>query len=247
MTRVNLVFPTDSWILERMGQEIKNHIPEATVHGPGGGVNYYINYMNYFNHRKPGKSVALYTHLEESGKPMRRFISSAKEVDVCVAMSENTANILREHGAKDVRVIHGGVPTRKTLRFGVSGRVYPSKRKGERLVGDMITYGYDVKAFGTGWPCPEVKSSLEFWGHIDYYVVTSLNEGGPFGVLDALAHGIPVIAPDVGWCWEYSTIGYDTGDWNSLHAVLKGLQPRLWGDWAENHKKLFEEILNDPR
>ena len=246
MDEVNLVFPHDGWILERMGQEIKKYIPEIDMNGPGDAVNYYINYMLYFDHRKPGKSVALYTHLEDSGKPQRRFLSSSLEVDVCVAMSGNTADILREHGAKDVRVIHGGVPSRESLKFGVSGRVYSSKRKGEFLVERMVEAGYDVKAVGTGWPCPEV-SEEEFWGDIDYYVVTSLNEGGPFGILAALAHGIPVIAPDVGWCWEYCTIGYDKGDWSSLLAVLKGLQPRLWEEWAADHKKLFEEILNDTR
>ncbi len=246
MNRVNLVFIEDDWILARSAKEINRYMPEVTMNGDCGQINYFINYMAY--EKISGVKVAQFTHLEEEGRPRRMFLKYLTKVDYCVALSDNTADILRDNGAKDVRVIHYGVAERRPLKFGVCGRVYGSGRKGEYLVKNMVDAGYDVTALGKGWPCPEVQmDKAEFFEGLDYYVVTSLNEGGPHSVLDALAYGVPVIAPDVGWCWEYSTIGYDKGDWNSLLAVLKGLQPRLWSDWAEDHKKLFEEISDGSR
>ncbi len=242
MDRVNLVFAEDGWILERMAKEIKRCVPEVSLHGDPGQVNSVINYAQYKD--MPGISVAWYTHLEEKGHWRKFFLDSISKIDYCVSPCENTANILRDNGAKNVRVIHNGVPSRKTLRFGVCCRTYSTGRKGECRVKNLVDEGYDIKALGKGWPCPEVDVDRdEFYESLDYYVVTSLNEGGPVPVLDALAHGVPVIAPDTGWCWEYSTLRYDKGNWDSLHKILKGLQPPLWEDWAADNKRLFEEIL----
>ncbi len=246
MNRVNLVFAEDGWILERMAKEIKRCVPEVSLNGDPGQVNYFINYAQYKD--MPGIAVAWYTHLEEEGHWHKFFLNSISKVDYCVAPCENTANILKNNGAKNVRVIHNGVPSRKTLRFGVCGRVYSTGRKGEYLVKNMVDAGYDVRSLGKGWPCPEVDMDIdtdrdEFFKSLDYYIVTSLNEGGPVPVLEALAQGVPVIAPDTGWCWEYSTLRYAKGNWDSLHKILRGLQPPLWDDWAADNKKLFEEIL----
>ena len=42
-------------------------------------------------------------------------------------------------------------------------------------------------------------------------------------VLEAIAMGVPVIAPDVGWCWDYPVIRYT--DYNDLKRVIAGLVP----------------------
>jgi glycosyltransferase involved in cell wall biosynthesis len=228
-----------------MALEIQRGIPEVSLNGAPRQVNYFINHALY-RADMPGTSVVCCTHMEERRKVRELFLDAVDNADYCVAMSENTAKIVRDRGfrAKNVRVIHCGVPSRKTLKFGVCGIVQDSGRKGEQLVKEMVAAGYDVRAHGEGWPCPIVDTNTEeFYESLDYYVVTSLNEGGPVPVLEALAYGVPVIAPDVGWCWEYSTIRYNKGDWKDLHRVLKGLTPRLWEDWAEDHRKFFEEIL----
>ncbi len=243
MDRVNLVFMEDDWILARAAWEIARYIPKISMNGSPGVLNYFINYAQYEN--MPGASAALYTHLEEKGHWRKFFIDSIPKVDHHIAMCEDTADIVRDYTDKDVHIIHCGVEERRPLRFGVAGRTYKTGRKGEYLIKHMVDEGYIVSALGPGWPCPEVSMTRsEFFEGLDYYVVSSLNEGGPFPVLDALAHGVPVIAPDVGWCWEYSTLRYEKGSWNSLHKVLKGLKPRLWKDWAMDHKKLFEEVLS---
>ena len=244
MDRVNLVAPKTDWILRRMAKEIQRCMPEISLNGDPRQINYFINHALY-KPDMPGISIVCCTHLEERRRVREPFLDAVDNADYCVALCENTANIIRDRGAKNIRVIHCGVPSRKTLKFGVCGRVQDSGRKGEYLVKEMIDAGYDVRAHGKGWPCPMVDMDRnEFFESLNYYVVTSLNEGGPVPVLEALAHGVPVIAPDTGWCWEYSTIRYDKGDWQDLHRVLKGLTPRLWEDWAADHRKLFEEILS---
>jgi hypothetical protein len=62
-------------------------------------------------------------------------------------------------------------------------------------------------------------------------------------LVDAIAHGVPVIAPDVGWAWEYPVIRYTRGDWDSLQSVLSGLtQAPTWDGWAEGHRALFTRL-----
>ena len=44
---------------------------------------------------------------------------------------------------------------------------------------------------------------LEFYNSIDYLLVISKVEGGPVPVLESFLLNKPVIAPDVGWCWDF--------------------------------------------
>ena len=244
MHKVVVHYPRDGWILQRCGEEIVTRVPKAVDHGEG-DVNYFINYPLF--RKMPGRSAALFTHREPKGPYHRQFLTVARSVDHCVAMCNKTAEILRRDlkiPASRVSVIHMGVPERQKLCFGIAGRTYKTGRKGEQLVAAMVKEGLDVVAWGKGWPCPIWDGDRDsFYQQIDYLVVTAVNEGGPMPVLEALAHGVPVIAPDVGWCWEYSVIRYSRGNWQSLSETIRGLQPRLWQDWAEDHGRLFARLL----
>src|SRR5690606_39147913 len=170
-----------------------------------------------------------------------------RNYDYHVGMSEQTVQLLRRYGAKDPVLIKPGTDYRKEVVFGVVGRTYNTGRKNERLVSRMKDAGFKVIAWGEGWPCEIVSNDPaklpEFYKSIDYLVVTSTNEGGPMPVLEALALGTPVIAPDVGWCWEYPVIRYEKGNWESLRSVLRGLSaPQTWEEWRTAHRELFLKI-----
>jgi len=239
---MKVVRHNDGWILTRMGMELEDvqEFPNLT---------YFINYSRYYD--VEGKTAALFTHLEPGNE--KRFSDCAKKVDIAIAMSEKTRQDVLKY-RDDCHVIMGGTDCAKPLTFGVVGRTYSSGRKGEYLIENMVKEGYNVLALGEGWPCPiyapdttNVKYNTDvredYYSKIDYLVIPSLIEGGPIPLIDALGLGIPVIAPDVGWAWDFSVIRYERGEWDSLNKVLKGLTPPTWDKWKQDHLELFSEAL----
>jgi hypothetical protein len=170
-------------------------------------------------------------------------------------MNKRMAAFLCECGAKDVMAIQPGTdPPKRPIIFGVCGRVYGKGRKGAWLVEQAVANGFHFQACSEIQkrkdktpPCPvthTIGRRSRFYQEIDYLVVTSTDEGGPMPVLEAIAHGVPVIAPDVGFCWEFPVIKYQRGDWGSLRSVLERLaQPPTWGAWVEGHRRLFARLL----
>ena len=70
-----------------------------------------------------------------------------------------------------------------------------------------------------------------FYNSIDYLLVTGKIEGGPMPVKEAIARGVPVIAPDVGWSWDHPVLEYSTPE--QLLWMLKRLAPYSLEDaWA---------------
>lgn len=240
------------WILKRCALELKKYIPEIQFNLKKGDINYFLNYYLY-NGNKQGINIGHYTHLEEKGEPRAKFLNTITYMDYFTVTCEKTLKILLENKVNKMRIYKTpyGVDNcfRKKLVFGVVGRTYSSGRKGEFLIKKMVEKGLGIRAWGFGWPCKIVSSKFEdlkeFYQAIDYLVVTSLNEGGPLPVIEALASGTPVIAPDVGWCWEFPVIRYQIGNWESLEKVLNQLQVKnyTWENYALSHKKMFEEVL----
>lgn len=56
-----------------------------------------------------------------------------------------------------------------------------------------------------------VSNMDDVWGHIDLLCMPSLNEGTPYAALEAMAHGIPVLASDVGGLPDL--IDHDVNGW----------------------------------
>jgi glycosyltransferase involved in cell wall biosynthesis len=96
----------------------------------------------------------------------------------------------------------------------------------------------------------------EFYQSLDVFLVTSEVEGGPVTILEALACGVPVIAPSgVGFVNEYDVITYPRGDYDTMVARLRTLiQGRITRRnqvrqrntpqvYAETHVRIFEEHL----
>jgi len=197
-----------------------------------------------FDETQPKPWGAFFTHLEDDWEEM--FDEVASKVDYAVCINQKIKTYLELLGVKRVELIrHGHDPrVKKEITFGVCGKVYLSGRKGEYLVKNMVDEGYKVLGLGSGWPCEMLgdwDKAPEFYKKIDYLVITSLNEGGPVPVLDAIAAGVPVIGPNTGWIWEFPCIHYKKGDWDSLNEVLHKLtHPPTWEkDWRLGHRNLF--------
>lgn len=122
------------------------------------------------------------------------------------------------------------------LKLGTNGWVYAnSNRKGldlwTKLVNDPeLKQLFDFKASGRGWgnmttayPYPYLE---QFYHDIDVYVSTSSIEGIGYGVLEALACGLPVVMPyGVGIYDElpnsYCVFRYQKLNFNSLKRAVK--------------------------
>jgi hypothetical protein len=242
--RINIITEQPGWILHRCAQELANRLPDITVNGPrgSGDLTYYMPAYCWTKPEARDPAIGLWTH--PTPDRLTRFVGRYR---AHVAMNQRIGAALQARGADVVVIRPGAATTPRPMTVGVCGRVYRTGRKGEALVTQMLAAGYRVVAWGSGWPCPifsgQLSSLASFYRAIDYLVVTSLEEGGPLPVIDALAYRVPVIAPDVGWCWEFPVIRYTRGDWASLEAVLRALQaPPTWTAWAEAHAVLFRRL-----
>ena len=243
------------WILERFARELAGGLPgvrvNATGYPPNGPSKADLTYflpMKDVRHMPgvKGIKVGCFTHGEERS---REYVP---KFDACVTMNRRMAEFLTGCGGRNVVCIRPGTepPTRAPV-FGVCGRVYGKGRKGAYLVAEAVEAGFQFAACSEPQneapPCRithSIEQRKEFYRSIDYLVVTSLEEGGPMPVLEALANQVPVIAPDVGFCWELPVIRYERGSWRSLRAVLAALaQPPTWSQWVEGHRVLFERLV----
>lgn len=246
------------WILERFAKELARHVRGVKINSTGyppkapspEPLSYFLP-MKDVRHMAGvrGVKVGLFTHGEE------RCELYASRFDACVTMNEKMAAFLRSVGARNVRAILPGAGVApKPIRFGVVGRVYGKGRKGANLVEAAVSEGFDFAACSERQrrgppPCPithAIEKRSAFYQTIDYLVVPSIDEGGPMPVLEAIAHGIPIIAPDVGFCWEFPVIRYERNSWPSLRNVLLKLtRPPMWKEWASAHGSLFESLLKN--
>lgn len=245
--RVNIIVGAGDldWIGGRLARELAQRLPdhsvEATINGGPGDLEYQqIVYGEPL--RRP--AVGVFTHGSERPKQFGASYGGQ------VALNSATLGYLIDAvGAEGPALIELPVDDRfikRPIIFGVSGRVYGDGRKGEHLVAEMVRAGYHVVAWGHGWPCLIVSSSisdlLAFYRGLDYYVDTSSDEGGCVPALECMALGIPVISHTLGV--DRPVLSYKIQDWPSLNAVLHRLtHPRTYDDWAREHAAYFKTVL----
>jgi hypothetical protein len=249
--RVNIVLADGdvNWLAGRLARELVAALPryevEATINGGPADLEYQQIVYGPPT-RRP--AVGLFTH------GTVRPAHFAKCYDGHIALNPEMAALLADWGARNPVVIeqavdacylHEGAPI-----FGVAGRVYGDRRKGEDLVVRMLDQGYRVRAWGSGWPpgCEMVPGGVEalpgFYRSIDYMLITSREEGGCTPIIEAMAMKVPVIAPRIGFAIVRPIIEYRAGNWESLHYVLRLLtEHRTYDDWARDHATYFKQVL----
>lgn len=252
--RVNIVVraPDLPWIAGRLARELVARLPfyeiEAVINGTGKfDVEYQQIVYGPPNPAGPHtRKVGLFTHGEV------RASCNAHYYDGHIALNPDIQAVLRAAGAPNPVVIEQAVDdifVPKTAPiFGVAGSTKADGRKGEALVRKMLDAGYQVIAWGSGWPCPIVSQDYnklpDFYRVLDYYVVTSRDEGGCTPIIECMAMGIPVISPRIGFAINRPVLEYNAGEWESLHRVLRYLtEVQTYDDWALQHANYFRSLF----
>jgi len=256
--KVQVVYPTDNWILEKWGEYLVNGIDFVTgSHWNSSDkirwdLTYFVNYALY----KPCNSKIVggyFTHEEN-----KRFKEIAKKMDFVVCMCEKYRRVI-ENINKNNYIIHQPTDLKNfkpKIRLGFASRFYKSGRKGEDLLNIVSELPFvDIK-LATGQI--KAKDMGDFYNSIDYILITSKLEGGPMCLTEGLACGKEIITSNVGLVPELKDCGYvyvyDRSDPQNLIDLLNDLYKKRLQirksvkdfsikNFVDKHKKLFEEII----
>ncbi len=220
--KVNIIQTESDWVIGEISSGYARAMPNCTLHSPGfrgraGDVNLYMTYAA-FRGKTDGVDVGWFTHREHSHPDA--FDCIASQVDFCIAMSNQTSKHLPS--SKTV-VLEPGIPEnfiKPAVIFGCVGRNYShTNRKKFSWIKELEQIkGSEFRFTNQQIPAAEMPA---FYRAIDYLLVLSDNEGGPMPVPECIASGTPVIAPNVGWCWEYPVIRYST--FEELAGIIRNL------------------------
>lgn len=266
---INIIYPEDGWILEKMAKELFTRIPDTRavpfttpgLYDANGliddddvDLNYYINYA-LFTRKSKNTDAAWFTHPLSDGK----FHELAKHVDLAICNCEKYRLELSEQGSNAVTIIPGiSHSFRPKLTVGFIGRFSNyGERKGENLLKLVSDLNF-VELRSTNGLITE-NDLPDFYNQLDCVLITSKVEGGPMCLLEGLAMGKPVICPpDVGLAGSFldQIIPYQNGDFHSLRNVLTNLykdkdsryqsvSEYTWENWAEKHSLVFQALLRN--
>jgi hypothetical protein len=274
--KIRIVTEKPGWIMHRKAEEIQKHLGARHVvinqDWEGADIHYYINYGYFQSKPRRGLTLANFTHYDPDHLA-EKFVAVAQAVDHCVAVSQATADVLRQFGVADDRittiVVGADIHFRPKLTLGVAGRVYPGGRKGEDMVQALLDdpevgAAIRIVAASEGWGAPvwQFEDPADFYRAIDFLLVPSRLEGGPVPFMEALACGTMSVAPAIGVIPQFPHVPYPVGDAAALKAVLLDLARRHvsqrlfasqamrgldWAGWASAHEKLFRRLLAQSR
>jgi glycosyltransferase involved in cell wall biosynthesis len=206
--KYNLVLQDKNWVIEKLANHFAEHIEGSKVSDyidMDADVNFYFNWHGFRN--KTRFDVCLFTHIEDR----RWWDEIVKHCNVAVLIGNKYLDTVPE----DKRVVFNPPPfnnflPQEKIKVLVVGRSYGSGRKNFELA-NMVDKLPNIQVTFTEGKMSEeqLKSAYK---NTDYVLVTSKIESGPICVVEAMAMKKPVIAPDVGLCWEYPVIRYSTDE-----------------------------------
>ena len=240
--KINIVTePPKGWVLRMMAERWAEYLPNCTITSmipnQNSDINFYVNW-DIFS-KSTNIDVGWFTHKDPDNISAQRFDAKALAMDYCICPSIKTLELLPK--SKSCVLKHGIGKQYKNIKnkisFGIVGTEKPSGRKQFNIVPELKKIPNCEFSITNGTLTDEQMP--DFYNNIDYLLILSNNEGGPVPVLEAFATGKPVIAPDVGWCWEYPVIKYNTID--ELKFLIKTLSTHIDNEqvWKQSSKKLF--------
>tara|TARA_B100000401_G_scaffold139408_1_gene92482 strand:- start:10790 stop:11533 length:744 start_codon:yes stop_codon:yes gene_type:complete len=235
MLSYNLVLQDRGWVMEKLANHFYKNIPNSKISTSpdlNSDINFYFNWhaMKF----KTNFDVCYFTHIED----INWWNTIASSCDVAISMGLKYFNKLPESKT----IIFYPPPfesftPQEATKILVVGRSYKSGRKRFDL-GKSINNLKNISLKFTNGSLSE-KELKEAYKNTDYVLITSDIEAGPMCVVEALSMNKPVIAPDVGWCWEYPVIKYNN------HTDLINIFRKMHfpcSSWSSRVNNITEEI-----
>ena len=241
---IGLIYHEDNWIIQRVGDALCT-FPGFTRDLRDAKVRVYLPYYLQPEDKSPRceLTVSLFTHREKapgSEAKQAKFDEAAETADLCWAMSRKTAADLPADKTFVLPIPADGQFGRTFIDIGIVGHDQPFDRKGVDATLTLLSTIPGVRLLYTNGRLPwdQVPG---FYSKLDYVLVTGNVEGGPMCVPEAIAMGKPVIAPDVGWAWDWPVIRY--GSRMELYNIVEKLAPSTnrWGEFASRLKRELGE------
>lgn len=204
----NLVLQDRNWVMENIAKHFHKYLSNSKI---SDSADFYSDINFYFNWHglktKTKFDVCFFTHIEN----IDWWKSVAQACDVAVLMGYKYDGTVPE----EKKIIFHPPPfesflPQKKIKVLVVGRQYSSGRKNFEAASCLEDFE-NIEVRFTNGKLSE-NELLEAYRETDYVLVTSKIEAGPMCVVEAISMNKPVIAPDVGWCWEYPCIKYKNNE-----------------------------------
>ena len=229
MAHIHIVNPYNSAAMQRMISPLMElsklyEVDTSKEVDPAADINIHCPFhtladdIDYGN----GKHIAIYTHCNPGAEDM--LITACERADIVTAMSFTGRQELLDYGVdpKKIWTIYNAAdmfPYRKRAIL-IVGYPQPNGRKRESLLLDLAwkhdLTPYEIILAGEQWE--ETAAKLQSLGvavkytnadspelikqlyqYVDLFLATGYVEGGPLPLLEAMASGVPVLAPAVGY------------------------------------------------
>lgn len=283
--KVHIVVPEhkSDWILARLARHLIEYNGWTAGRKPlsSADVNIYIPYLELrlnrdFHKKHKTKTAAWMTHFEPGDKcRSKAWPQACKTLTLRVTPSSKYVKMLKKTGRTALiphpvelkKFVLKGRPRNSRPTIGVSGIVYPGGRKGQGLTVLLQKQRpeWKIVASGRGWPVGarwyQWKRLQEYYHGLDIFLCTSLIEGGPVTMLEALSCGRPVVVPEGVGAVDDLPKGpgiyrYEPGSYESMEAAIQeaisespepaimrgyveGMTPKKWAkDWRKAISKL---------
>ena len=193
------------------------------------------------------KNVIVFTHLNPG---MEAALSQAVNNSDHILVMATDAQRLLEGCGKPVTITTPGIDgfQPRKIRIGIVGSEQPNGRKRSWILTELAWKvhldHFQFFIIGTGWEQAVKHASslgvsieyhetvtqeelLSFYHYMDYLLVTGFREGGPLPLIEALACGVSVIAPPVGFALDLVNPQFIYNSVEELGQILREIKEKV--------------------
>ena len=279
--KINFVNPYNSFamrqcidpLLEDPNRPAWIEYADSTEPNWAADLNYFI--PGHIGEPVQGKSIMLYTHTNPGTEDALRFATSQCEYTVCMsdagAMELGRLTDAKHYGVIPIPINPIFKPKKPAIL--IVGTEQPNGRKRSWILLELM-WKIDLTRFnfvivGTGWDYVVDKMRVNgievtmyknaserllasLYQNSDALLVTGFIEGGPLPLVEALASGLLVIAPEVGYAKDYADYIWTYGTINHLATILSSwkiqadLSKHTARSYCDSHYQLFQSLGDIP-